>query len=362
MFERASSELEERGAGIGLLEATHRYPVHRGIDLRRISVETDYIRYFNRDGSVLLNKPHSYRFSSWNTVYRSLLGCFDRERYQLGHELINFSQDDNAVNATFTNGASFEGDLLVAADGIGSIVRSRLEPSAGISYAGYVAWRGVVQRTALPPEIAAQLGDAVSYFVFANSHILVYPIPSADGSVDPDDQLMNFVRYRNYLEGGDLDDLLTDRNGERRDLSVPPGSVQLHHVDEMRATAKARLPAILESVVGAVPDPFLQIIYDIAVERMAFGRICLLGDAAFAVRPHAAAGTAKAADDAWMLAAALDGAEDVPAALQRWEPTQLQLGRHLADRSTRVGARSQVNNEWDHTDDETIFGLHYPGD
>ena len=32
---------------------------------------------------------------------------------------------------------------------------------------------------------------------------------------------------------------------------------------------------------------------------MAFGRICLIGDAAFAVRPHAAAGTAKAAADGW---------------------------------------------------------------
>ena len=65
-------------------------------------------------------------------------------------------------------------------------------------------------------------------------------------------------------------------------------------------------------------EPFVQVVYDIGVPRMAFGRACLLGDAAFAVRPHAAAGTAKAAADGWALAAALTAAGgDVPAALAR---------------------------------------------
>jgi hypothetical protein len=51
---------------------------------------------------------------------------------------------------------------------------------------------------------------------------------------------------------------------------------------------------------------------------MAFGRTCLIGDAAFAVRPHAAAGTAKAAEDGWVLAEELASADgDVPRALER---------------------------------------------
>ncbi len=41
---------------------------------------------------------------------------------------------------------------------------------------------------------------------------------------------------------------------------------------------------------------------DAGVHRLAFGRVCLIGDAAFAVRPHAAAGTAKAAKDGRKLA------------------------------------------------------------
>ncbi len=94
---------------------------------------------------------------------------------------------------------------------------------------------------------------------------------------------------------------------------------------------------------------------------MAFGRACLVGDAAFVVRPHAGAATAKSAADAWSLAEALEGAADVRSALQAWEPGQLALGRNLLERTRRIGARSQVEGSWRPGDPELIFGLEGPG-
>ena len=94
---------------------------------------------------------------------------------------------------------------------------------------------------------------------------------------------------------------------------------------------------------------------------MVFGRTCLIGDAAFVARPHAAAGTAKAAADAWSLAEALEGATDVDAALRAWEPQQLALGRQLLARTRRIGTRSQVDGTWRPGDPELIFGLNEPG-
>jgi 2,6-dihydroxypyridine 3-monooxygenase len=363
VFERSPRRLQERGAGIGLLRATYRYPVERaGIDLEKISIETGHIRYLGRDGSIALDQQHRYLFSSWNTIYRAMADHFDPDRYRLGHELADFSQGPDGVTARFTNGAVFEGDLLVAADGIGSIVRSRLQPDAATRYAGYVAWRGLIPESDVDPALAARFGDAVSYYVYANSHILLYPIPALSGAVEPGTRLLNFVWYRNYAEGGDLDDLLTDRHGEARTLSVPPGSMAEHHIAEMRATAVARLPSQFAEVVAAAADPFVQTIYDIAIDAMAFDRVCLIGDAAFAVRPHAAAGTAKAADDAWQLADALANSSGVPEALAAWEPGQLALGNSLIDRTRRIGHRSQVAGDWQPGDPENIFGLHRPGD
>jgi 2,6-dihydroxypyridine 3-monooxygenase len=129
----------------------------------------------------------------------------------------------------------------------------------------------------------------------------------------------------------------------------------------MRAAATARLPEVIAAVVGAVERPFLQVIYDVEVPRMAFGRVCLIGDAAWVARPHAAAGTAKAAADGWALARAIEAHDDVPSALAAWEIEQLALGRQLLDRTRRIGARSQFDGTWTPGDPELIFGLRAPG-
>ncbi|HSB86048.1 MAG TPA: NAD(P)-binding protein [Ilumatobacteraceae bacterium] len=361
VYERSPSELEERGAGIGLLPATYRYPVERGgVCLDSIAVSTDHIRYLTGDGGIIHDDAHRYLFSSWNTVYREMLGCFDREAYMLGHELAGIEVEP--LRLTFANGLAVEPDLAVFADGVGSTARATLLPSARPEYSGYVAWRGVVPETKLSDATRAALDDAITYYVYANSHILVYPIPGRNGSVAPGGRLINFVWYRNYLAGGDLDSLLVDVGGVHRDVSVPPGALRPEHVAEARAVAAARLPPPVAEVVLAVDDLFVQVVLDLEVERMAFGRACLLGDAAFVVRPHAAAGTAKAADDAWKLRDALaQHGDDAAAALRAWEPGQLALGHQLLARTRAIGRRSQVDCNWRAGDPELIFGLHGPG-
>jgi 2,6-dihydroxypyridine 3-monooxygenase len=90
--------------------------------------------------------------------------------------------------------------------------------------------------------------------------------------------------------------------------------------------------------------------------------VALIGDAAFAARPHAAAGTAKAAADAWALHDHLaKGGDDVAAALQAWEPDQLALGNQLVDRVIAMGTRSQISGTWTPGDPELRFGLYRPG-
>lgn len=362
VFERSTAELQERGAGIGFLPASYRYLVERaGLDLDQISIATNRIRYLNRDGRVIHDEPRAYRFSSWNTVYRSLLRCFGRDRYLLGCEMVGVSAERDRAVVSFADGSEREFDLLACADGIGSSARAALLPDVRPQYAGYVAWRGLVPERALSIATAAALGDAITYYVYANSHILVYPVPGTDGSVSPGERLMNFVWYRNYLAPADLEDVLTDSRRVAHELSLPPGAAREEHVAEMRAVASARLPARIAEVVLATDLPFLQVICDLEVPRMAFRRICLLGDAAFGVRPHAAAGTAKAAEDAWTLAAALERHDEVESALASWERGQLELGHQLLERTRRIGRRSQVDGMWRPGDPELIFGLHGPG-
>jgi 2,6-dihydroxypyridine 3-monooxygenase len=361
VYERSSAELQQRGAGIGFLPTAYRYLTERArIDLDEISISTSYIRYLDRQGRVIYEQYQPYRFSNWNTVYRSLLRCFGRERYLLGHECFGIEPETGTVQIRQADGEELQFDLLVCADGVNSTARACLLPEIRAAYAGYVAFRGLLPERDLGGE-TEKLVDAITYYVCANSHILVYPIPGIDGSVRPGDRLINFVWYRNYLPGSDLTDLMTDIHSTLHEVSLPPGAARPEYIKELCATAEARLPAPIRTVVLAVKHPFVQAIFDVEVPRMAFGRACLMGDAAFVVRPHAAAGTAKAAADAWELANAIEQQPDLESALKIWEPGQLELGRNLLERTRRIGCRSQVDCNWTPGDPELIFGLYGPG-
>jgi 2,6-dihydroxypyridine 3-monooxygenase len=95
---------------------------------------------------------------------------------------------------------------------------------------------------------------------------------------------------------------------------------------------------------------------------MEFGRSCLIGDAAFALRPHIGVGTAKAADDAWQLGAALLGVttQHIPDRLKGWETQQLSVARRALQRA-RTAGRSLQDGTWP-VGEEPPFGLHVPGD
>ena len=363
VLERSSTALQARGVGIAALDATLEYLVTRGgFQPSAVCSSTGWIRFLNRDGTVRYEKEHKYLFSSWNTIYRTLLSLFDADRYALGAEVTGFSQRDGTVTATVGPGSRIETDLLICADGVGSAARARLLPEVKPAYAGYVAWRGTLPERALSAGAREVLGDAITYQVLPNSHILVYPIPAMDGSLADGDRLMNIVWYVNVAEGAPLEAIMTDLDGVRRPISLPPGAVAPATVAGMRRDAGDLLAAPIAEVVLGIPEPFIQAVYDIEVSRMAFGRICLIGDAAFAVRPHAAAGTAKAAADGWALARSLVAAGgNVPVALAGWERRQLALGHSLLARCRDIGDSSQFTGTFRPGDPRLIFGLYGPG-
>ena len=363
VFERSSAALQARGAGIAALEATLRYLTERG-GRRRADVcsSTSWIRFLRPDGSIQHEQRHKYLFSSWNTIYRSLLELFDPGRYLLGSEITAFSQSGESVRVTLADGSSADADLLVCADGVSSLARARLLPDVRPSYSGYVAWRGTLPEQALPAGTREVLGDALTYQVLKDSHVLVYPIPGPGGALTVGDRLVNFVWYVNVAEGGELEELMTGRDGIRRAVSLPPGAARERAVTAMRQAAMTGFAPPIAEVVTGVGEPFVQAVYDIAVPRMTFGRACLIGDAAFAVRPHAAAGTAKAAADGWALAGELASAGgDVPTALASWERQQIALGRALLARCRDIGDSSQFHGTFRPGDQRLIFGLYSPG-
>lgn len=363
VYERSEIPLEGRGAGIVLNPATVRYFTENDVlGVGEISTSTRWVRYIARDGSTAAEHRFSYRFTSYNALYRGLLVCFDDDCYHLGEEVVEFDQDTGGVNVRFASDSSERCQLLVCADGIRSTARRLLLPDVTSEYAGYAGWRGTVEEDQLSPETFDTLNEAITYYMMRSSHTLVYPIPGNKGSLEPGGRLINWLWYRNVEEGPELDDLMTDREGKLREVSLGPGDVLERHVEELRDAATAALPPPLAEVVLKTAEPFVQLVFDVEVPRMAFGHACLIGDAAFALRPHAAAGTAKAAEDAWKLGEAVrEAGGDIIVALEAWEPGQLELGRRVLARTRDAGRRSQFEGEWQ-IGDPLPFGLYEVGD
>jgi 2,6-dihydroxypyridine 3-monooxygenase len=363
VLERSAAELEARGAGIAVLDDTVRWFVeHTTIDSDVLCSKTGYIRFLAPDGSIVHERAHRYRFSSWNTIYRALLAQLPPERYRLNCEVVGFSQDADSVEITLRTGQRLRRDVLVCADGVGSPSRAALLPHVTPRYAGYVAWRGTVPEADLEPTTRAALTDAITYQVLPRSHVLAYPIPCGAGPGRPGTGLMNVVWYRNVAAGAKLDALMTDRDGRVRPVSLPPGTVRPERIAELRRDASMLLAPAIDDVVQRIAEPFVQAVFDVEVDRMAVGRVCLIGDAAFAVRPHAGASTAKAAADAWELGAQLSAnGYHVTTALAQWEQRQLALGKALLERSRRIGDASQKHGAFVPGNPGLILGLRAPG-
>jgi 2-polyprenyl-6-methoxyphenol hydroxylase-like FAD-dependent oxidoreductase len=167
-------------------------------------------------------------------------------------------------------------------------------------------------------------------------------IPGPAGELERGERRINWVWYWNVPES-ELSELLTGRDGRSYDFSIPPGQVGEHAIAAQDATAERVLSPQFLELWRATKEPFIQPILDLAVDRMAFGRTILLGDAAFIPRPHTAGSTAKAAMNAISLGAALAAhPEGIGVALRSWEPSQLEYGRQLEFQGKALGDRSQA--------------------
>ena len=121
---------------------------------------------------------------------------------------------------------------------------------------------------------------------------------------------------------------------------------------------------MVADVVSRASQPLLQAVSDMESPQMTFGRVALMGDAAFVARPHTAAGVSKAALDAQCLADAIaERRGDIDAALTHYDRTQRQFGSRLVAHSRYLGAyiegqvkpRDQRRGDEIHRDEKRII-------
>src|SRR5213075_312984 len=194
-----------------------------------------------------------------------------------GKGFASLSQDANHVTAHFDDGSRATGDLLIGADGLRSAVRAQLLPGVEPQYAGYVAWRSIVEESALPDATREWLGEGYWFVLPKGEMFLCYQVPAKDLARIGRD--WNYVWYR-PVTATQLMDLCTDANGKQHGTGIPPPLINPDVTAAIKRDARALLPPHLAALIET-SQPFFQAIFDIESPRLAVGRAVLLGDAAF---------------------------------------------------------------------------------
>ncbi len=347
VFERATGALGDRGTGIGTREELFAV-------MRRIGITVDATMGvavrgrigLDRGGAVVHERITPAVTSAWSRIWRPLRRALPDRCYRSGTSLTRVEPKAESVRAAFSDGSQAEADLLVAADGLHSTVRSQLMPGLRPGYAGYVAWRGVVEEASLPPSMQRWVFDRMVFGFPDGELFLSLPMPGPDEGPQQGARRCHFVWFRPASESV-LADLCTDSSGRHHGIAIPPPLIRPELIAGIRHEADALLAPQPAALVKATGQIILQPIFDLVSPRIVFGRVALLGDAAFVARPHVATGVMKAALDAQCLADALyDTAPDIGAALARYENERRPFGQWLAERGHHI-ARTIVARDID---------------
>ncbi|MFK7692472.1 FAD-dependent monooxygenase [Paenibacillus sp. HJGM_3] len=321
----AAPELKEAGAGLGV--GSNALKAMRVLGLEEKLLERSLIlssATFIDDKGHLITRtdsaPADGGLDPDNVIIHRtellhlLADALPPEAIKTNKKCLGFAElDHGGVAVRFEDGSTAEADGLIAADGIHSGIRLRVQPNAVPRYAGYTCWRAVVEgpQGGIDPVFMAIWGsrgrfgyaplpgNRVYWFAVLNS----MPSNPAYMYFDTRDLGLRFAGYPAPV--GEL-------------LERTENSVVLHND-----------------------------IYDLKpLSRFAYGAVVLVGDAAHATTPNLAQGAAQAMEDAVVLARCLaDGQPTVQEAFRRFEQLRLARTRRVVALSRRLGRMAQLESQ-----------------
>ena len=322
LFEQAQ-EFEEFGAGLQLSPNAVRRLKALGVadDLAPLAGKpTKIVIHDGLDGNAINEIPLGpevvarYGEPYWVMARKDLQACLLAAVKALpsveiftGHKFVTYTQNETSITAEMENGQSFQGRLLVGADGIWSRVRHMIDKQAVPSSTGFVAWRALVDDDKAPA---------------------LFDAPFTQVWLGPDSHL---VHYR--VSGETQHNLVGVTRGEAKPRTWAEALPKEQLFEHLRPWHKPVRKAVME-IDDWIAWP-LMILRPFKPWHKR--RIVLLGDAAHAVVPFLAQGAALAIEDAALLGRLIEQHPDEPLSVpelyqsQRFDRCQKVLSKSITN-------------------------------
>jgi FAD-dependent urate hydroxylase len=309
-----AAELREVGAGISLwpnaINALRRLGVGEAVEANGRRVIDNEIRDW-RGGSLHRSSTDRIearfgaplimiRRAALHEILREALG---HEALRLGNRCVTLDQDDHGVRLGFDGGGSEQGDVLIGADGLRSMVRAATVADGDPRHSGLQAWRAVVS---VDRSLADQLA-ASEYW----GHGSLFGVQSLGADA--------FYWYA------------ASKARESDQVAGSDKEVLLRRFGSWHSP----IPELIEATDA---DTVLSNdLYDRRVpSSLAFGRVALLGDAAHPMLPLLGQGACQAIEDGEAMARALGEAADPASGLRLYSERRLSTATLAVTQSRRM--------------------------
>jgi 2-polyprenyl-6-methoxyphenol hydroxylase-like FAD-dependent oxidoreductase len=352
VFERSRGGLVGRGGGIATTGVMWDELVSDGIiDADMPHFRADEMPFIVRTdeepmtGRVPYAIPLDLRAFHWTELWGQLRRRVPDGVYHQGVPVMSAETvGDEAVELAFEAGERERFDLVLFADGYRSVGRQHICPDTDLDYRGYMLWRGLLPESAVEsaplkadiPRLSytALKGNATAYFV-----------PSAEGSTQPGDRLINWACYI-PLPAQEVDAFMVDRHGQPHTGTLAPGSMRPAEEARLKALMRDNLPDWYGRMVELTQDTYVQLIYTADLSTYARGRMALIGDAGVVAPPFTGSGVFKGFQNVMGLLEQLGQGGDLDAALAAWSDEQVGLGQRLL----ALGRQMEQAFIWDSID------------
>lgn len=339
VFERSSTGLRDRGAGIAIPNTLRESLIARDY----LDADYPYWPAKRRDwiiksgdlphGRVLWEQPGEASLNNWSILWKSLRSRVAGDAYRDGAPVASFRQDSDRVTVVLDDGSEERFDLLIGADGYRSRIRAAIHPGTAPEYAGYVLWRGNFPESRVRDREPLDRADAVRSWhtvCFPGGHGVIYMIPGEEDRADVGHRRVNWAIYAPTPAG-----CVFDEPG-----SISPGRLGDELEMEMHRLVAMHFPSWHGSLIELTePNEIsIQPIYDEMVPSYVEGRVALIGDAGTVTRPHTGSGATKALQEAMLLEDVCSEHDDWDAVLGDYDKARTEAGNSIVELGRRIGA------------------------